>query len=52
MVPLSLKVESRVEPLGWLGLFCFLKNKLFLQPNEKELDSSVSEAFKLGTEFG
>lgn len=53
IVPLSLKVESRVESLGYLVLFCFLKNRPFLRLNEKELDSSVSEAFKPeGTEFG
>lgn len=53
IVPLSLKVESRVESLGYFVVFCFLKNRPFLRLNEKELDSSVSEAFKPeGTEFG
>lgn len=48
IVLVGLKTEPTVESLGCVGLFCFLKNKLFLRPNEKELDSSVSEPFKAG----
>lgn len=36
------KLKSRVELWGYLGLFCFLKNKVFLRPTEKELHSSLS----------
>lgn len=38
--------------MGVFGVVLFLEKPILLRPDEKKLDSSVLEPFKVGTEFG
>lgn len=47
-----LALQLNLELNGVFGVVLFPEKPSLLRPNEKELESSVSEPFKLGTEFG